>query len=82
MEFPNTSRKTATPLTAKEKALDVHGITNPDLYRRVDGNRKPHTDIEQEVLQRDYKFSIVGDNSFRTTKTFIQDENSDVSEIP
>lgn len=80
MEFPNTSRKTATPLTDKEKALDRHGLTNPDLYRRVDGDREIR--YPDEVKQRNYSFTVVGDNSYRTTKTFIQDENSDISEVP
>lgn len=81
MEFPHTSRKTATPLIESEKKLDEHGVTNPDLYRRIDGNRPIHIE-NGEVLQRDYKFTISGAHSYRTIRDFIQDEDSDISEIP
>ena len=79
MEFPHTSRKTATPLIESEKKLDEHGLTNPNLHRRIDGDRPIH---EPEVKVRDYKFTISGVHSYRTTKDFIQDDDSDIVEIP
>lgn len=79
MEFPHTSRKTATPLIESEKKLDEHGLTNPNLHRRVDVDRPIH---EPEVKVRDYKFTISGVHSYRTTKDFIQDDDSDIVEIP
>lgn len=80
MEFPHTSRKTATPLIESEKKLDEHGLTNPNLHRRIDGDRPIHE--PDEVKIRDYKFTISGVHSYRTTKNFIQDDDSDIVEIP
>lgn len=80
MEFPHTSRKTATPLIESEKKLDEHGLTNPNLHRRIDGDRTIHE--PDEVKIRDYKFTVSGVHSYRTTKNFIQDDDSDIVEIP
>lgn len=79
--------------TAKKK--DASGTTNPKLHRRVDSKQPPlkegqptvdNTDVfpreAREVLPRDYNFTVQGNNSYRTVRNYIQNENTDDSEIP
>lgn len=80
MEYPLTGRGVAKPATEEDMKLDKAGLTNPNLHRRIDPQQPPED--SGEVLPREYKFSIAGWDSYRNTKNFIQDENSDSSEIP
>lgn len=80
MVYPETGRGIAKPASDWDKQQDAHGLTNPNLHRRVDSKQPPED--SGEVLPRDYKFAIMGHDSFRRTANFIQDENSDVVEVP
>lgn len=80
MEFPKVGRGLAKLATNEDMEKDAHGITNPNLHRRVDAKDPPEN--SDEVLPRDYQFSISGYNSYRKTSNHIQDENSDIVETP
>ena len=80
MNYPETGRGTATPASDYDLLMDEHGLTNPNLHRRVDAKQPPKE--SGEVLPRDYKFTIMGHDSYRTTSNFIQNENTDEVEVP
>lgn len=73
------SGKYAKPLTDEEKQRDDVGFTHPNLHRRVDS--KDPADYP-EKSPRDYKLSIQGLYSLRTTIKNTHDEESNEEEIP
>lgn len=79
-DFPKVNRRTAIPANDSDLKNDAHGFTNPNLHRRVDA--KQPSKGSEEVLPRDYNFSVAGWYSYRNTHNFIQDEDSDISEVP
>lgn len=93
MSFPRVSRGTAKPLDKNSwyMRLDEEGITNLQLHRRTDikdpGDPLEEiesTDVfprdEKEVLPRDYKFTVIGNNSYRTVHNYIQNESPSKSQ--
>ena len=58
---------------------DEKGITHPNLHRRIKSDR---TIGEGEYLPREYTLSVQGVDSYRSTKTFMHDEESTLVEIP
>lgn len=66
---------------ADEEALqkDKQGFTHPNLHRRVKSDR---TIGEDEYLPREYQLSVQGVDSYRSTRTFVHDEESTTSETP
>lgn len=65
--------------TSDEIALDNHGLTNPNLHRRIDP-QQPEDPVE--IKPRSYILSVNGYNSYRTTTKYIHDEESTTDEIP
>lgn len=66
---------------ADDEALqkDEQGLTHPNLHRRIKTNK---TVGEDEYLPREYELSVRGVDSYRSTKTFIHDEESTTTETP
>lgn len=66
---------------ADEEALqkDAKGLTHPNLHRRIKIDK---TVGEEEYLPREYKLSVQGVDSYRSTKTFVHDEESTTTETP
>lgn len=86
IELPESSAKfvniTQGPaILADDKAIekDKVGFTNPNLHRRVKEDR---TVGDKEYLPREYNLSIQGVDSYRTTESFIHDEESELREEP
>lgn len=65
--------------TSEEIALDDHGLTNPNLHRRIDP--QPPTD-PTELKPRDYMLAVHGYNSYRTITQYLHDEESTTDETP
>ena len=80
MEFPKDRQGSAKPVTSYDMQQDAHGLTNPNLHRRVDA-KMPSQDSE-EMEPRDYKFTISSKHSYRTTTIHTHDEDSTESEVP
>lgn len=78
-KFVNMAQGPAVP--ADDNALDKDrvGFTHPNLHRRVKGDR---TIGDSEHLPREYSLSIRGVDSYRTTESFIHDEESILREEP
>lgn len=66
---------------ADEEALkkDEQGLTHPNLHRRI---KTDTTTGEQEYLPREYTLSVHGVDSYRSTKTFLHNEESTTTETP
>lgn len=58
---------------------DLQGFTHPNLHRRVRTNRPIR---EDEYAQRGYEFEVRGVDSYRTTHSFVHDEESTTKESP
>lgn len=74
----------ARPADADDLIRDSNGYTHPYLHRRVDPNDPVAAPdlLDQEVMPRDYMFSIQKYNSYRTTTINTHDEESEICEIP
>lgn len=66
---------------ADEEALkkDEAGLTHPNLHRRI---KEDKTIGENEISPREYEIAVRGVDSYRSTKTFVHDEESTTTEIP
>ena len=72
-------RKEAKIADGDDLVKDAHGITNPNVHRRVDNEGEV---VTPELASRNYNLSIYGLNSYRGIDTVVHDEESTVSEIP
>jgi len=81
IEFPKTAHGVAKPATEEDIQQDEHGLTNPNLHRRIDTDQ-----ILQgpgEVAPREYTLGVFdGVNSYRLETIVTHDEESTTSEIP
>lgn len=66
----------AVPLTEEDQQRDDVGFTNPNLHRRVDPQP-----VEGEYQLREYDLFVNGTDSYRTTESFLRDENDDTVDI-
>lgn len=71
-EFISTAKGEATVATEEDIALDVHGLTHPDLHRR----------LTDEEIQNTVIGVWDGVHSFRTVQEYVHDEESTTCEIP
>lgn len=75
---PYMGQGVATPITEAESEMDEHGLTNPNLHRRID--------VEEvrpgELAPREYQLSVNGVMSYRAVKYECHDEESTTNEIP
>ena len=81
IEFPTTAHGVAVPASEEDLAQDAHGLTNPNLHRRID----PHepTEGSKETAPRNYIIGVYdGLHSYRTETIHYHDEESTTSEIP
>ena len=78
-KFAHIGQGPAKLVTDSEKQLDDHGLTNPNLHRRIEkidnpSNIEAHPEINELVVQDVY--------SYRTTIRCYHDEDSEYDEIP
>ena len=91
MDVSRMASGVAKPASIEEIAKDEHGYTNPNLHIRIDQDpdipvgsdypfvhyRPDGTAYDQHVVVGTY-----GLECYRTTTTYIHDEESDEDEIP
>ena len=91
MEVPKMASGPASPASAEEVVKDEHGYTHPNLHRRVDqdpvipvGSNYPFVHYKEDgtAYPQHIDIGVYGLESYRTTTTFIHDEESDEDEIP
>ena len=58
---------------------DENGFTHPNLHRRIKVDRPLG---EDEHLPREYALAVYGVDSYRTTESFVHDEESTTEETP
>ena len=81
IEFPKTAKGPATVATEADIQQDEHGLTNPNLHRRIDTEQLPQG--PGEVAPRQYEFNVLdGVHSYRLETIITHDEESTTSEIP
>ena len=78
-EFIRMTQGPAVLADGEALQKDEQGFTHPNLHRRI----KVNTTVgEDEYLPREYELSVHGVDSYRSTKTFIHDEESTQVETP
>lgn len=77
-QIPIMGQGNAKPATSEDKTRDDVGFTNPNLHERIEMNSQP----EGEFKPRKYHVSIQGVNQYRTTESFLHDDEVNEDEIP
>ena len=81
IEFPTTAHGVAVPASEEDIQQDEHGMTNPNLHRRIDP-KQPAPD-SGEVAPKSYIIGVYdGLHSYRTEIIHTHDEESTTCEIP
>lgn len=93
MAITIVGQKPATLATGVDLTNDTTiGVTNPNLHRRVDNviscvgyavvGEARVLNSPFELHPRTYLLGIYNDRSYRTTITYVHDEDSTTSEVP
>lgn len=67
----------AISATEEDLIRDENGFTHPNLHRRIDPEL-----VDGEFKPREYRISVSGTHSYRTTETFLYDMDENPDEIP
>lgn len=82
-QFPQSAQGPAKIATAADLAKDKLGYTNPNLHRRVNSPAELSTQEKAAgVLDKTYKFTVAGTDSYRTVEIITHDEESETDEVP
>lgn len=76
-EFIHITQGPAKLATDDELAKDKLGTTNLNLHRRIDPKQ-----MNDELAPRKYSIAVQGVESYRTTESYLHDEQSTESETP
>lgn len=79
-EYPKTAQGTAKKASSADIAKEASGFTHPNLHRRIDP--KEPAPSSDERGPREYKLTVSGLNSFRTTDIKYHDEESNDDDTP